>query len=214
MALAPGLLDLPAKAGTTGLTEPRTSKEPPGANAGFLCPLLFPLSLFLQLRYIRTCRSMKDLKAVIGQHRLFQGLNARHLELLASHATEARFDSGQILFREGDVAWQFYLIQTGRVVLESYVPPQGLMHIQFISAGEILGWSWLFPPFHWHFQARAVEPTDAIYLDGCRLLIACEEDHHFGYELMKRITQVLIHRLEVGQKRLLELQQEVREMAA
>jgi CRP-like cAMP-binding protein len=155
-----------------------------------------------------------DLKAVIREHRLFHGLNAQHLELLARHASETHFDTGQILFHEGEVAWQFYLIQTGRVVLESYTPPHGLMHLQFVPAGEVLGWSWLFPPFHWHFQARAVEPTDAIFLDGCRLLIACEEDHHFGYELMKRITQVLIHRLEAGHKRLLELQQEVRAIAA
>jgi hypothetical protein len=67
----------------------------------------------------------------------------------------------------------------------------------------VLGWSWLYQPFHWHFTARAVEPTEAILLDGCRLLIACEEDHDFGYELMKRISQLVIQRLESAQ-RLLE----------
>jgi CRP-like cAMP-binding protein len=172
------------------------------------------MSLFLQMEYILTRGAMKDLKAAISQHRLFHGLNERYIDLLTRHACDVHFDTDQILFREGEVAWQFYLIQTGRVVLESSIPPHGILHIQFVPAGEVLGWSWLFPPFHWHFQARAAEPTDAIYLDGCRLLIACEEDHNFGYELMKRITQVLIHRLEAGHKRLLELQQEARAIAA
>ena len=158
--------------------------------------------------------SMKDLRAIISQHQLFHGLSARHSEILAGHASEAHFDTDQILFREGEVAWQFYLIQSGRIVLESYTPPHGMLHMQFVPAGEVLGWSWLFPPFHWHFQARAVEATEAILLDGCRLLIACEEDPNFGYQLMKRIAQVLIHRLEAGHKRLLELQQEVRAIAA
>ncbi len=150
---------------------------------------------------------MKDLRAIIGQHPVFNGLSEKHLTSLAEHAMEAFFDIDQIIFREGEVAWQFYLILHGKVALEAYVPNQSnYVQIQCVQGGEVLGWSWLFQPYHWHFQARAVEPTEAVFLDGSRLLIACERDHELGYQLMKRITQVLIHRLESTRNRLLEYQ--------
>jgi len=82
------------------------------------------------------------------------------------------------------------------------------MKIDTIGMGELLGWSWLFPPFVWHFQARAVEPTEAIALDGAQLLIAAERGHNFGYELMKRVAQVVIHRLQAARGRLLAQQVE------
>ena len=63
--------------------------------------------------------------------------------------------------------------------------------------------SWLFPPFVWHFQARALEPTETIVLDGAHLLVAAERNGNLGYELMKRVAQVLIHRLQATRKQLL-----------
>ena len=74
--------------------------------------------------------------------------------------------------------------------------------VQTIGAGEALGWSWLFPPFVWHFQARALEPTKAIAFNGAHLLVACEENHDLGYDLMKRVSQVLIQRLQATRKKL------------
>jgi CRP/FNR family cyclic AMP-dependent transcriptional regulator len=70
----------------------------------------------------------------------------------------------------------------------------------------MLGWSWLFPPFAWHFRARALEPTNAIVLNGAHLLIAAERKRDFGYELMKRVAQVVIHRLQATRKQLLDQQ--------
>ena len=68
----------------------------------------------------------------------------------------------------------------------------------------MLGWSWLFPPFVWHFRARALDPTTVIVLDGAHLLVACHQNHEFGYELMKRVGQVVIERLQATRKQLLE----------
>jgi CRP/FNR family cyclic AMP-dependent transcriptional regulator len=76
--------------------------------------------------------------------------------------------------------------------------------VQILDAGEVLGWSWLFPPFHWHFQARAIEPSRAIFLDGAHLLVACEENREFGYELLKRIAQVVIKRLQATRQCLVD----------
>jgi hypothetical protein len=69
----------------------------------------------------------------------------------------------------------------------------------------VLGWSWLFPPFSWHFQARAIEPTTVISLNGAHLLVSAESNHEFGYELMKRVAQVVIRRLQITRKQLIAL---------
>ena len=76
------------------------------------------------------------------------------------------------------------------------------------KVGDVLGWSWLFPPFSWNFQARAIEPTSAIVLSGAHLLVTAEGNHDFGYELMKRVAQVVIHRLQATRKQLLAIQVE------
>jgi CRP-like cAMP-binding protein len=75
--------------------------------------------------------------------------------------------------------------------------------VQIIGPGEVLGWSWLFPPYYWQFDTRALEPTTAIFFYGTRLREQCEQDHAFGYEMMKRMTQVVIHRLQAARKQLL-----------
>ena len=72
-----------------------------------------------------------------------------------------------------------------------------------MEAGEVCGWSWLFPPYHWHFDARAVEPTEAIFFYGTRLREQCENDHDLGYELMKRMASVIIRRLQTTRRHLL-----------
>lgn len=69
-----------------------------------------------------------------------------------------------------------------------------------------MGWSWLFPPFVWHLQARALEPVKTIALSGAHLLTTAEGDREFGYELMKRVAHVVIQRLQVARKQLIELQ--------
>ena len=142
----------------------------------------------------------------IVSHPFFEGMKPEHLEDIAGCATEATFETDQILFREGEPANKFYLIQSGRVALEAHEPADGTVSVQELGAGEVLGWSWLLPPFVWHFQARALEPTGAVVLDGAHLLIAAERNGNFGYELMKRVAQVLIHRLQATRKQLLRQQ--------
>src|SRR6185436_3874066 len=74
---------------------------------------------------------------------------------------------------------------------------------QDLQGGDALGWSWLFPPFAWHFRARALTPMRAIVCDGGHLLVTCEENHDFGYELMRRVSQVAIRRMQAARKTLL-----------
>jgi CRP/FNR family cyclic AMP-dependent transcriptional regulator len=139
-------------------------------------------------------------------HPFFLKLRPEHLRMFADCAELMRFNSGTTIFREGEPASRFYLIRSGQVVLETGGPPAGPVEVQRLGPGELLGWSWLFAPFVWHFHARAVTPVDVLVLNGARLLVAAEGDHEFGFELMRRLTQVLIQRLQATRKQVVERQ--------
>jgi CRP-like cAMP-binding protein len=145
---------------------------------------------------------MKTLKDLISDHPIFAGMNDKHLDIIASGAGKATFEPGQILIQEGEPAGQFFLIKSGRVSLEAHEPANGTAEIEILGPGDVLGWSWLFPPFTWHFRARALEPTETVVLNGGHVLVAAEEDKAFGYEIMKRVADVLIHRLQATRRRL------------
>lgn len=147
---------------------------------------------------------MNNLTEAISKHPFFHDLKPEHLAVLTVGAKTRDFKAGDVLFREGEPASEFYLIESGRVAVEARAPAHGTVGVQTVGAGEVLGWSWLFPPFAWHFQARAVEPGHAIVLDGAHLLVAAERNGVFGYELMKRVAQIVIRRLQATRHQLRE----------
>jgi CRP/FNR family transcriptional regulator, cyclic AMP receptor protein len=139
---------------------------------------------------------MQRLKTILAKHPFFKGLDQRNLQLIVGCASDVHFDSGEFILREGEEANQFYIIRQGRVTLEAVLAPgREPIIIQVIGEGDVLGWSWLFPPHSWHFDARAVAPTQAIALDGKYIRTKCEEDHDLGYELMKRFAHIIEQRL-------------------
>jgi CRP/FNR family transcriptional regulator, cyclic AMP receptor protein len=131
------------------------------------------------------------------QHPFLAGMDERHQTTLLYGAKQRQFEPGEILFREGEPANTLYLIESGIVALEA--GSSGNV-IQTVSGGEVLGWSWLFPPFAWHFQARAIEPVRAICCDGGHILVQAEEDPVFGYVIMRRISQLVIQRLQATRR--------------
>ena len=139
----------------------------------------------------------------VALHPFLAGMNRKDLALLADCAMVVRFEPGQIIFREGENANRFYLIESGRIALESTGAPAGTVEIETVHTGELLGWSWMFPPYAWHFTARAIEPTVAIFFYGTILRDYCERNHSLGYELFKRMTAVMVKRLEMARKRML-----------
>jgi CRP/FNR family cyclic AMP-dependent transcriptional regulator len=151
---------------------------------------------------------MKLLHEAITKHPFFEGMKPQHFAVLASGAKAATFEAGDLIFREGEPANQFFLIESGHVALEVHEPANGTIRVQTLGPGEVLGWSWLFPPFVWHFQARAVDSVKVVVLSGAHLLAAAERDHEFGHDLMKRVTQVLMHRLQAVRKQLVATQYE------
>ena len=148
---------------------------------------------------------VKPLGVLIAEHPFLKGMRSEHLQIMAECAMQTRFEAGELIFREGDVANRFYLILEGEVALESCVQDRGAVFVQAIGAGDVVGWSWLFPPYYWHFDARAVKPTRAIFLYGTRLREHCEADHDLGHELMKRMAEVIIKRLQATRRQMLEV---------
>jgi CRP/FNR family transcriptional regulator, cyclic AMP receptor protein len=148
---------------------------------------------------------MEAIDTLLRASPVFEGLDPEALGLIAGCASNAHFDQGAVLFREGDPADTFFLIRHGTVALEMFVPARGAAVIETIEAGEVVGWSWLFPPYRWHFDARALTPLRATTFDGACLRGKCDEDPALGYELMSRFAQVLIERLQWTRLRLLDV---------
>jgi len=149
--------------------------------------------------------AVKAVENVIRDHPFLRGLKPAHLLLLSDNAMRMRYEANDRIFREGDPANRFYLIEQGQVSLQSRRPDGSPVVVQILGPGEVLGWSWLFPPYYWHFDAQALAPTTAIFFYGTRLREQCELDHDFGYEMMKRMTQVVIHRLQAARKQLISI---------
>lgn len=143
---------------------------------------------------------VESLSTRVALHPFLAGMNSEQLALLTDCATSVHFEKGQIVFREGEMANRFYLIETGKVALESSERLDSPVIIGTIGPGDLLGWSWMFPPYTWQFTARAVEPTAAIFFYGTILREYCEKDHSLGYELLKRMSVVMIKRLQAARK--------------
>jgi CRP/FNR family transcriptional regulator, cyclic AMP receptor protein len=148
---------------------------------------------------------IETLERIIGEHPFFGGMEERHIELVSGCAKNVRFEKGQVILREGDEANEFYFIREGLVDVELIVPCKGFTRVQTVGEGDVLGWSWLVPPYQWRFGARACQPTRALAFDGKCLRTKCEEDHDLGYQLLKRFAHIVTERLDATRLQLLDL---------
>ena len=154
---------------------------------------------------MKTPTHIEPMTTRVALHPFLAGMNRSQLTLLTDCAMAVHFNPGQLIFNEGELANRFYLIETGKVALESSARSGGPVIIDKVGAGDLLGWSWMFPPYVWHFTARAVEPTNAIFFYGTILREYCERDHSLGYELFKRMSAVMIKRLQAAREKMLAL---------
>jgi len=148
---------------------------------------------------------METLEPILAEHPLFSGMEQRHLQILVGCARNARFESADVIFREGEKANEFYLIRTGKVALQLFAERRGPLTVLTLGEGEVLGWSWLSSPYHWKFTACALEPTRTICLDGKCLREKAERDHDFGYELLKRFVHIIEDRVRATSLQLLNV---------
>ena len=149
--------------------------------------------------------TIHSLEAVLAEHPFFRDLPGPHLDTVTGCVSNVVFQAGEFVFREGQAADRFYVVREGRVAVEVFVPNKGPVTIETIEGGEVLGWSWLFPPYRAHFDARALNAVRALALDGTCLRAKCEKDPALGYELTTRFTKVVVARLEATRMQLLDL---------
>jgi CRP-like cAMP-binding protein len=140
----------------------------------------------------------------VGAHPFLAGMSAHHIELLANCASFVQFGEGDVILRAGEPANGFYLIESGTVALEEWIVERGPVATDTLSAGDPLGWSWLFPPYVWHYSARATKPTTALFFDKTMLQRYRDEDLTLGHELFGRMSQVMVRRLQAARAKLLE----------
>jgi len=148
---------------------------------------------------------MEDIEHILARHAFFAGFAAEHSQIVAGCARNHRYDAGEYLFREGGSATEFFLIRHGQVALEISAPGQTPIVFATLGEGEIVGASWLVPPYRWMFDARAVVLTRAIGIDAACLRGKCEADHDLGYEMMKRFLPILVQRLHATRLQILDV---------
>jgi CRP-like cAMP-binding protein len=147
----------------------------------------------------------EDLREILRVHPFLVDVSEQFLETLVGCASNVVFREGEYVMKEGDLAHQFFLIRTGRVALEMDMDERGSLRVQTVGEGEVLGWSWIISPFRWHFSGCAVTDVRAIAIDGECLRKKSESDPVFGYEILKRFSQVMQRRLEATQRQLMDV---------
>jgi CRP/FNR family transcriptional regulator, cyclic AMP receptor protein len=149
--------------------------------------------------------SERGIAELLGETAVFAGMRPDQLDLIAGCGRITPFEAGERLFREGDSAETFWLLRHGRVALELYMPGRGAMTVSTHGPGEVVGWSWLFPPYRWHLDGRAVDHGSAVAFDGACLRGKADADHELGYELMKRFAARMVERLQATRVQLLDV---------
>ncbi|MGE5293070.1 MAG: cyclic nucleotide-binding domain-containing protein [Micromonosporaceae bacterium] len=148
---------------------------------------------------------METLEPLLRSHEFFRDLDPGYMTLLAGCASNVRFREGSFLFREGEPADRFFLIREGKVALEIAAPGRGAIIVQTVADGGVVGFSWLFEPHTWEFDARAASPVRAVAMDGVCLRGKCEQDPRLGYGLMQRFARIAIQRLQATRLQLLDV---------
>ena len=148
---------------------------------------------------------MQTIEQLLAEAKAFSGMSQEHLELIAGCAQNEVFEDGAYLIREGDAANSFYVVRLGRVALEIFVPERGAVTLETVEGGDLVGWSWLVPPYRVELDARAVGSVHVVAFDAACLRGKADDDAELGYELMRRFIPVIVERLQATRIRLLDL---------
>ena len=148
---------------------------------------------------------MQTIEQLLAEAPVFDRMAQDQLALIAGCAQNRVFDDGEYLMREGDPAGTFFLIRDGLVALEIFVPQRGAVRIETIASGDLVGWSWLAPPYRTHLDARALGAVHTVAFDATCLRGKADEDPALGYELMRRFIPVIVERLQATRVRMLDV---------
>ncbi len=152
-----------------------------------------------------TGSNIKSMADILAAHPLFAGLDKEITDLLGGCAKNAHFTAGSYLFKAEQPADLFYLLRSGDVALELGMPGRGKLTVETVKAGNVVGASWILPPYRWRFDARAVGEVRATAIDAACLRSKCDDDPRMGYQVMQRFLPVVAARLQSTRLRLLDL---------
>ena len=149
---------------------------------------------------------MSEFTRAFSEHNLGRGMEPEHIERILDCAIgEETFAEDEVIFRAGSQAWRVYLITEGEVALEVHSPARPHRILQTVAGGETLGWSWLFEPYRWIFDARAMTATTSLVLDGSKLRACVEAEPELGFLVVRRIASLVVDRLHATRLQLLDL---------
>jgi CRP/FNR family transcriptional regulator, cyclic AMP receptor protein len=145
-----------------------------------------------ELRIVTALREME----------FFRDMDHSHLHKLAAIAREVRIDKGEIIYRQGEAGKGIYLIETGQVVIETDIAGYGLAPLLTVGPGQLFGWSSLFPGRRKQAQARALETTQAIFIDGNQFQDLLHSDHNLERSVNLRLTELIAERVSASRQQL------------
>lgn len=140
----------------------------------------------------------------LQSHTIFSDLQPAHIQVLADYAEDKAFTAGELLFKQEEPAEHFYILMDGAIEVEVPAIAGPNLAVQSLGADDVLGWSWLIPPYKWTFEAKATADTKVLVFDGKSLLQHCEKDHDFGYALMKRFAGLMSERLHAARVKMMD----------
>ena len=143
--------------------------------------------------------------AELGDHAFLHGMPDAYIAVLAQACRGTAVRAGHRFFEEGGTANKLWLIASGHVALDVDVPGRSGLILETLGKGDLLGLSWLVPPYEWQFGATAVQQTTAFELDAAAVRAACEEDPGLGYQLLRRVMSEASSRLQAARIRMLDL---------
>jgi len=143
--------------------------------------------------------------SVLGAQPFLRGMPSAQLAVLAELCEHVSIPSCERLFDEGAQADRFWIIDAGQVTLDASVPGRGRVIIERLGRGDVIGLSWMLPPYQWRFGAVATQPTQAFVFDARAVRAACDADPLLGYELSRRFSAVVVNRLQATRARLIEV---------
>jgi len=143
--------------------------------------------------------------AELGDHPFLRGMADGHLAVLSRVCWVAPVRQGHLLFAEGDTAHRFWLIRSGHVALDLQAPGERQLIVETLGQGDLLGLSWLVPPYQWQFSATAVHDTMTFEFNADEVRAVCESDPGLGYQLLQRVMSAASSRLQAARVRMLDL---------
>ena len=143
------------------------------------------------------------LQPILAALPFFQGFSTEYVEFMAGCASNLVYEAGVEIAHEGEDANRFYIVREGKIAIECFLPGRGAITIETLGAGDVLGWSWLFPPYRTQFNSKALVTTRVIAMDGKCIRAKCDQDPVLGYQVMRRVLDIMQQRVEATRLQLL-----------